>query len=101
MSHHSNFAGGLFQDSQDWQQYITEHSIQVFRLKYTSHQIFRFGDQRNLSFAMPENSWMFSFKEPFKESMISESKLGYDLFVFHRLVSLIAQFTPVWPHIEI
>lgn len=91
MSHHSNFAGGLFQDSQDWQQYITEHSIQVFRLKYTSHQIFRFGDQRNLSFAMPENSWMFSFKEPFKESMISESKLGYDLFVFHRLVSLIVQ----------
>ena len=30
----------------------------------------RFGDIRNLTFAIPEKSWMFSFKESFHHSMI-------------------------------
>ena len=30
----------------------------------------RFGDSRNLTFAIPERSWMYSFQEPFHHSMI-------------------------------
>jgi len=47
---------------------------------------FRFGDARELTFAIPERSWMYSFKEPFNHTMISKlpwARLGYDLFVFH------------------
>ena len=36
----------------------------------SSHQSFRFGDERNLTFAIPEKSWMYSFKESFHHSMI-------------------------------
>jgi len=47
---------------------------------------FRYGDQHGLTFAIPERSWMYSFKEPFKASMITGlpwAKLGFDLFAFH------------------
>ena len=47
----------------------------------------RFGDQNDLTFAMPANSWMFSFKEPFDSSMVMKlpwASLGYDMFIFHR-----------------
>ena len=48
---------------------------------------FRFGDKNNLSFAMPETSWMFSYKQPFNVSLVMElpsSSLAYDMFIFHR-----------------
>lgn len=47
---------------------------------------FRYGDENSLTFAIPERSWMYSFKEPFNHTMISNlpwAKLGYDLFIFH------------------
>ena len=30
----------------------------------------RFGEARELTFAIPERSWMYSFKEPFNHTMI-------------------------------
>merc|ERR1712156_906301 len=47
---------------------------------------FRYGDSHALTFAIPERSWMYPFKEPFNASMINKlpwAKLGYDLFIFH------------------
>eukprot|EP00090_Calanus_glacialis_P043574 TRINITY_DN7717_c0_g1_i3.p1 TRINITY_DN7717_c0_g1~~TRINITY_DN7717_c0_g1_i3.p1 ORF type:complete len:421 (-),score=144.99 TRINITY_DN7717_c0_g1_i3:79-1341(-) len=47
---------------------------------------FRYGDAHGLTFAIPERSWMYSFKEPFNASMITSlpwAKLGFDLFIFH------------------
>merc|ERR1719508_394198 len=32
---------------------------------------FRYGDAHGLTFAIPERSWMYSFKEPFNASMIT------------------------------
>ena len=48
---------------------------------------FRFGDKNNLSFAMPETSWMFSYKQPFNVSLVMDQPGDkvYDLFIFHRL----------------
>ena len=48
---------------------------------------FRFGEDHNLTFAMPEKSWMFSYKQPFNVSLVMElpsSSLAYDMFIFHR-----------------
>lgn len=48
--------------------------------------LFRFGDLRNLTFAIPEKSWMYSFQESFHHSMISNlpwASLGYNIFAFH------------------
>ena len=48
---------------------------------------FRYGDRNNLNFAMPEKSWMFSYKEAFNASMVSRlpwARLGFDMFIFHR-----------------
>ena len=92
------FQDCLRQNSQDWQQYAPKHSLQVKRLTpfqttwentgwfktkgecrtiyHLLHTYFesvsqkRFGDIRNLTFAIPEKSWMYSFKESFHHSMI-------------------------------
>ena len=48
---------------------------------------FRFGDRNNLNFALPEKSWMFSYKQPFNASMVNRlpwARLGFDMFIFHR-----------------
>ena len=45
----------------------------VYRLLHTYFEsVFqkRFGDIRNLTFAIPEKSWMYSFKESFHHTMI-------------------------------
>ena len=47
---------------------------------------FRYGDKNNLNFAMPEKSWMFSYKQPFNASMVNRlpwARLGFDMFIFH------------------
>ncbi|XP_023347052.1 galactosylceramide sulfotransferase isoform X2 [Eurytemora carolleeae] len=49
---------------------------------------FRYGSENGLTFAMPEKSWMFPFKEPFNSSMVLDlpwAKLGYDIFTFHSI----------------
>jgi len=49
---------------------------------------FRFGDKHNLTFSMPENSWMFSFKEVFNSSVVTNldwAHLGYNIFTFHSI----------------
>jgi len=51
---------------------------------------FRFGDQNNLNFAIPERSWMFPFKEPFNHTMVTKlpwARLGFDIFTFHSVWS--------------
>lgn len=51
---------------------------------------FRYGDKHNLNFAMPEKSWMFSYKESFNASMVTKlpwARLGYDMFIFHSVWS--------------
>ena len=47
---------------------------------------FRFGEDHNLTFAMPEKSWMFSYKQPFNVSLVMDQSGDkvYDLFIFHR-----------------
>ena len=48
---------------------------------------FRYGDRNNLNFALPEKSWMFSYKQPFNASMVNRlpwARLGFDMFIFHR-----------------
>ena len=52
---------------------------------------FRYGDRNNLNFAMPEKSWMFSYKEAFNASMVSRlpwARLGFDMFIFHRWIHI-------------
>jgi len=49
---------------------------------------FRYGSHNGLTFAIPEKSWMYSFKEPFNASVITDlpwAKLGFDLFIFHSI----------------
>ena len=41
---------------------------------------------------MPEKSWMFPYKESFNASMVTKlpwARLGYDMFIFHRLQILL------------
>ena len=48
---------------------------------------FRYGDRNNLNFALPEKSWMFSYKQPFNASMVNTlpwGGFGFDMFIFHR-----------------
>ena len=49
--------------------------------------LFRFGVKHNLTFAMPQNSWMFPFKAPFNSSLVLKgpwAPLGeFDVFAFH------------------
>ena len=48
---------------------------------------FRFGERNNLNFALPENSWMFSYNQPFNASMVERlpwAWRGFDMFIFHR-----------------
>ena len=44
---------------------------------------------------MPEKSWMFPYKESFNASMVTKlpwARLGYDMFIFHRLQSTLPTF---------